>query len=37
MYSTYAKQDERADGGSTILVKDNILHSQVEVTLVVRV
>ena len=30
MYSTYAKQDDRAAGRSTILVKDNILHSQVD-------
>ena len=30
MYSTYAKQEERAAGGSTILVRDNILHSHVD-------
>ena len=29
MYSTYVDEDERAAGGSTILVRDNILHSYV--------
>ena len=29
MYSTYVNEDERAAGGSTILVPDNILHSYV--------
>jgi len=29
LYSTYADEDERAAGGSTILVRDNILHSYV--------
>jgi len=29
LYSNYADEDERAAGGSTILVRDNILHSYV--------
>jgi hypothetical protein len=29
VYSTYVEEDERAAGGSTILVRDNILHSYV--------
>ena len=29
VYSTYVDEDERAAGGSTILVRDNILHSYV--------
>ena len=29
MYSTYVDEDERAAGGSTIIVRDNILHSYV--------
>ena len=29
MYSTYVDEDERAAGGSTIFVRDNILHSYV--------
>jgi exonuclease III len=29
VYSTYVDEDERAVGGSTILVQDNILHSYV--------
>ena len=27
MYSTYVEEDERAAGGSTILVRDNVLNS----------
>jgi hypothetical protein len=29
VYSTYVDEDERAAGGSTILVRDNMLHSYV--------
>jgi hypothetical protein len=29
VYSTYVDEDERAVGGSTIFVQDNILHSYV--------
>ena len=29
MYGTYVDEDERAGGGSTILVRDNALHSYV--------
>jgi hypothetical protein len=29
VYSTYVDEDERAVGGSTILARDNILHSYV--------
>jgi hypothetical protein len=29
VYSTYVDEDERAAGGSTILVRDSILHSYV--------
>jgi hypothetical protein len=29
VYSTYVDEDERAAGGSTILVRDNVLHSYV--------
>ena len=30
IYSTYAKEDERTAGGATILVKDGVLHSAVD-------
>ena len=30
MYSTFSDEDERAAGGSTIFVKDNVLHSPVD-------
>jgi hypothetical protein len=29
VYSTYVDEDERAAGGSTILVRNNVLHSYV--------
>ena len=32
MYSTFSKVDERAAGGSSIFVKDNVIHSTVKLT-----
>ncbi|VDI50079.1 Hypothetical predicted protein [Mytilus galloprovincialis] len=32
MYSTFSKVDERAAGGSSIFVKDNVIHSTVQLT-----
>ncbi|VDI19718.1 Hypothetical predicted protein [Mytilus galloprovincialis] len=32
IYSTFSKEDERAAGGSTILVNDNVIHSTVQLT-----
>ncbi|VDI28048.1 Hypothetical predicted protein [Mytilus galloprovincialis] len=32
MFSTFSKVDERASGGSTIFVKDNVIHSTVQLT-----
>lgn len=32
MHSTYVNDDERAAGGSTIIMRDNILHNSVNLT-----